>query len=80
MELRSEHDDIQGAGVALLTGISQSQVTLTSISGLDVMTHLLKSAASLRGPVRRDLITSRLIAQMGGLQGCRAFKSRVFEH
>ncbi len=38
------------------------------------MTQLFKSAGIVAKPSQAGLITSRLIAQMGGLQGCRAFK------
>jgi hypothetical protein len=73
-EARSERDDVHGDGVALLAGISQSQVTLTSISAMDLLTQLFKSAGIIAKASQAGLITSRLIAQMGGLQGCRAFK------
>jgi hypothetical protein len=73
-EARSEHDDIHGAGIALLSGISQSQVTLTSLSATDLTAQLFKSVGITAKPSQAGLITSRLIAQMGGLQGCRAFK------
>jgi hypothetical protein len=74
-ETRSEHDDvIHGAGIAIFAGISQSQVTLTSISAMDLITQVFKSAGVTAKPSQAGLITSRLIAQMGGLQGCRVFK------
>jgi hypothetical protein len=60
--------------VSLLTNTSDADVTLHALPAVEIATRLLGRFGIVATTSRAGQITSRLIAQMGGLQGCRVFK------
>jgi hypothetical protein len=71
--IRSEPRSIWNS-VSLLTDISDTDVTLRALPTVEIASRLFKRFGINATPSRAGQITSRLIAQMDGLQGCRVFK------
>jgi len=60
--------------VALIVRSSTSDVTLRALPLSELTGKLFERFGIVAKPSGAGLVTSRLIAQMGGLQGCRVFK------
>lgn len=71
--IRSEPRSIWNS-VSLLMSISDADVTLRALPTAEIASRLFKRFGVNAAPSRAGQITSRLIAQMEGLQGCRVFK------
>jgi hypothetical protein len=71
--VRSEPPSIWRS-IGLLLKISDSDVTLRALPTAEIATKLFDRFGMVAAPSRAGQITSRLIAQMDGLQGCRVFK------
>lgn len=65
---------VERDGIAVIEPINKSHINLRSIQKRDLVAEIFKvfgMKAETSGPGR---IASRLVAQMGGIQGCRVFK------
>ncbi len=71
--VRAEPESIWRS-VALLVRASQSDVTLRALPSSELAVKLFGRFGVTAEPSPAGLVTSRLIAQMGGLQDCRVFK------
>ena len=60
--------------VSLLIDSYQTTVTLRALPAEQLITKLFERFGITAKPSHPGLVTSRLIAQMGGIQGCRVFK------
>ena len=60
--------------ISLLTNISDADVTLRALPTAEIAMRLFGRFGIVATASRAGQITSRLIAQMKGLQGCRVFK------
>lgn len=60
--------------ISLLTTISDADVTLRALPTAEIAAKLFSRFGMTAVPSRAGQITTRLIAQMDGLQGCRVFK------
>jgi hypothetical protein len=60
--------------ISLITNISDSDVTLRALPTVEIAAKLFARFGIVATASRAGQITNRLIAQMGGLQGCRVFK------
>jgi hypothetical protein len=72
-QVRAEPPDF-GGSVSLIVSTDTSDITLRSLSSLEVTTHIFAHFGITAKPSPAGLVTTRLIAQMGGAQGCRVFK------
>jgi hypothetical protein len=72
-QFRAEPPDIWQA-VSVLVHASTPDVTLRALPVTQLIAKLFERFKIQARPSEAGLITSRLIAQMGGLQGCRVFK------
>jgi hypothetical protein len=71
--VRSEPPSLQRS-VAVIVRNSESDVTLRALPTAELATKLFDQFGMIAKPSQAGLVTTRLIAQMDGLQGCRAFK------
>jgi hypothetical protein len=60
--------------VSLLISSSDTDVTLRALPAIKIVNKLFERFGIVAAPSRAGQITSRLIDQMDGLQGCRVFK------
>lgn len=60
--------------ISLLTTVSDADVTLRALPTTELATRLFERFGINATTSRAGQVTSRLIAQMDGLQGCRVFK------
>lgn len=60
--------------VAMIVHISESHLTLHALPTSELAAKLFDRFGMVVEPSQAGLVTTRLIAQMGGVQGCRAFK------
>jgi hypothetical protein len=72
-QVRAEPRDIWDR-VSLLVRTSQPDVTLRALPHSELCTKLFGQFGIKATPSDAGIVTSRLIAQMGGVQGCRVFK------
>ena len=68
-EVRSEPD-----GLGIVTGITRSDLTIRAMPSRELITRIFGAFGMKIEPSQPGLVASRLIRQMGGLQGCRVFK------
>jgi hypothetical protein len=68
--LRSEPD----GRLAVFTDVRTSDLTIQAIPTRDLIVQIFKILGMKLEPSQPGLVASRLIRQMGGLQGCRVFK------
>ena len=68
--LRSE----PGGRLAVFTDVRTSDLTINAIPTRDLIVQIFKTLGMKLEPSQPGLVASRLIRQMGGLQGCRVFK------
>jgi hypothetical protein len=67
--VRSEAD-----GLGILLDLSRNDLTLRAIPSRELIVQIFRAFGMKAEPSQAGLIASRLIKQMGGLQGCRVFK------
>ncbi|MGE3509198.1 MAG: hypothetical protein AB7N65_09980 [Vicinamibacterales bacterium] len=60
--------------VGFLTTVSDADVTLRALNSIELVSKLFERFGIKAATNRPGRVTSRLIAQMDGLQGCRVFK------
>jgi hypothetical protein len=66
--------------LGLIINASRSDLSLKGMNVADLVGHMLRLDGIVAEPSRPGLIASRLIQQMGGLSGCRAFKIAGVRH
>jgi hypothetical protein len=72
-QARAEYGLVGGA-IGLLVPTHTSDITLRALPSLQLATRLFGQFGISARPSQAGLVTSRLIAQMGGVQDCRVFK------
>ena len=72
-QARAEYGLVGGA-IGLLVPAHTSDITLRALPSLQLTTRLFGKFGITAKPSQAGLVTSRLIAQMGGIQDCRVFK------
>ncbi len=72
-QARAEYGLVGGA-IGLLVPTHTSDITLRALPSLQLATRLCGKFGITAKPSQAGLVTSRLIAQMGGIQDCRVFK------
>ena len=70
-EVRSEHE-----GIGIVTSLTQDHLTIRALPSRELISRIFAAFGMKAEPSRAGLVASRLIRQMGGLQGCRVFKIR----
>lgn len=65
---------VQPGSLAIIESIARDQVHLTAIPKRELMTQIFEISGMRAEASPPGRIASRLIAQMGGIQGCRVFK------
>jgi hypothetical protein len=68
-EVRSEQE-----GLGIITGLTRNDLTIHALPNRELIGKLFNAFGMKAQPSVPGLIASRLIQQMGGLQGCRVFK------
>jgi hypothetical protein len=68
------------SGIGIITTISKNNLTLTALDNRELIQKIFMVFGIDAKPSQAGLITSRLIQQMGGLQGCRVFKIAGVRH
>lgn len=63
-----------GGAISLLIRTRDSDATLRPLPALKLVTGIFERFGVVAKPSKAGLVTSRLIAQMGGIQECRVFK------
>ena len=72
-QARAEYGLVGGA-IGLLVPTHTSDITLRALPSLQLATRLFGKFGITAKPSQAGLVTSRLIAEMGGIQDCRVFK------
>lgn len=71
---RVERDGLHGGRIGLIRDIHDQQITIHAISTHDWIKAFFKNIGIKATRSNPGLICSRLISQLGGVQGCRVFK------
>jgi hypothetical protein len=61
-------------GLGIITDLTTDDLTIRALPSRQLIAKILEAFGMKAEPSRPGLIASRLIQQMGGLQGCRVFK------
>ena len=69
LEVRSEPE-----GIGIVTGVTDSDLTIRALPSRELIARIFGAFGMKVEPSQPGLVASRLIKQMGGLQGCRVFK------
>ena len=64
----------EGSGVGVITTVCTNNLTLRALDAQRLVQNVLSAFGISAEPSAAGRVTSRLIGQMGGLQGCRVFK------
>jgi len=67
--VRSERE-----GIGIVTHVTRSDLTVHALDVRVLVNKIFEACGMAAKPSPAGLVTARLIAQMGGLQGCRVFK------
>jgi ribosomal protein S27E len=70
-QARSERD-----GLGVVTTVGKDHLTIRALSNRELISKIFEAFGMKAEPSRPGLVASRLIGQMGGVQGCRVFKIR----
>jgi hypothetical protein len=70
----------EGSGVGVITTVSDHNLTLKAIDVQRLVQNVFSTFGISANPSAAGRVTSRLIGQMGGLQGCRVFKIAGVRH
>jgi predicted Zn finger-like uncharacterized protein len=68
-EVRSERE-----GLGVFTAVTRNDLTIRALPTRELVAKIFEACGMKAEPSTAGLIASRLIHQMGGLQGCRVFK------
>jgi hypothetical protein len=67
---------VEPGGIGIIIDAWQEDLTLSALEVTPLMSKVFEIVGIRSQPSRAGLIASRLIQQLGGLQGCRVFKIR----
>ena len=65
---------VEPEGMGIISNASRSDLSLHALDIVELVKRVFSVAGIVAQPSKPGLIASRLIQQMGGLQGCRVFK------
>lgn len=65
---------VEPNGIGIITHVTQTNLSLSAINVTDLIKQVFSIVEIDAQPSNPGLIASRLIQQMGGIQGCRPFK------
>lgn len=68
-EVRSEAD-----GLGIIADLTRNDLTFRALPSRELIAQIFRAFGMRAEPSQAGLVASRLVKQMGGLQGCRVFK------
>jgi len=74
MYFRRDKVRIEKHGLAIINSVTTDHMNLRAMPKRELITEMFKTAGIEAEPSQAGRIASRLIRQMGGIQGCRVFK------